>query len=419
LGGSLTLHTRGALLSITMHADEPIAGLRPDGHPDPAYATALGLRAAPSGRRAAAFALDAAVWLLASVPALIGWSQVLPVVLASGGRSEAADVATLAGPLVLVAVGQALVVALGITQLALHGRRGVTIGKASFGLRSVNVATFARPGFWRVALRALVLWAAQVVLPVAGPALCFASGLWDPEARGRSRLDRVGRCWVVDARHGLDPFDAKALRHARRQAEAAPFAERASLPSLATDRGVDERTFIPAARSSSGVVAAPPMSSEVGLPDAAWSPPPLGTPPASAAVAVSPRPEAARVPVPPVSARAGARTSATLVFADGARLAASGTTLVGRSPARAEGDPADAALLPLADASMGLSKTHAAVEVDARGVRVTDRWSSNGTEIVAPDGAVQVLEPGVPHTVPVGAAVRLGGVEFRVEEVGA
>jgi hypothetical protein len=386
-----------------MHADDPIAGVGPDGRPDPAYAGALGLVAAPSGRRSAAFALDAAAWTIASLPAVIGWVQLAPVVLAAGAQVGAPDVAALAGPLVLVAVGQALVVALGITQLALHGRRGVTIGKASFGLRSVNVATFGRPGFWRVVLRVLVLWASQVVLPVVGPALCFASGLWDPERRGRSWLDRVGRCWVVDARGGLDPFDAKALRHARRQAEAVPHAERPNLPSLATDRSIDERTFIPAARSSSGVVAAPPVAP---APDAvastgAWSPPPLGAPVAAPAT------------------HAGTRSSATLVFADGARLAASGTTLLGRSPARAEGDPGDAALVPLVDASMGLSKTHAAVEVDARGVRVTDRWSSNGTEIVAADGAVQVLEPGVPHTVPAGSSVRLGGVEFRVEGVHA
>lgn len=386
-----------------MHADDPIAGVGPDGRPDPAHAGALGLVAAPSGRRSAAFALDAAAWAIASLPAVVGSVQLVPVVLAGGGQVPAADVAALAGPLVLVAVGQVLVAALGITQLALHGRRGVTIGKASFGLRSVNVATFARPGFWRVVLRVLVLWASQVALPVVGPALCFASGLWDPEGRGRSWLDRVGRCWVVDARGGLDPFDAKALRHARRQAEAVPHAERPNLPSLATDRSIDERTFIPAARSSSGVVAAPPVAPapDAVAPTGAWSPPPLGAP----------------VAVP--ATHPGTRTSATLVFADGARRAASGTTLLGRSPARAEGDPGDAALVPLVDASMGLSKTHAAVEVDARGVRVTDRWSSNGTVLVAADGAVQVLEPGVPHTVPAGSSVRLGGVEFRVEGIRA
>lgn len=392
-----------------MHADEPIPGVGADGRADPAYAAALGLRPAPAGRRSAAFAIDAAGWALLSVPSVLGVVQLLPVV--AGGT--ATDAAALAGPLLLTGVGQVLLTAYGVTQLALHGRRGVTIGKASLGLRSVNVATFDRPGFRRVVLRALVLWASQVVLPVVGPALCFASGLWDPEARGRSWLDRVGRCLVVDARHGLDPFDGKALRHARRRLETAPRPERAVLPSLASDRGVDERTFIPAARSSSGVVAAPPAAE----PQAA--PPGSTPPPSAAAIAAAPAPVAPRTPAVPAPAEAGPTASATLAFGDGARVAASGTTLLGRDPAAAGDDPAGTVLLPLVDASMGLSKTHAAVTVDARGVRVTDRWSSNGTSVVGADGRARGLEPGVPTPVPPGATVRLGGVEFRVEEVRA
>ncbi|GAA1055989.1 hypothetical protein GCM10017608_13550 [Agromyces luteolus] len=401
-------------MSITMRTADAVPGTATDGRPDPAYAAALGLVAAPNGRRSAAFAIDAAVWVLVAVPAVIGWLQLVVALTATGaGAIEAtADVAALVGPLVLVGVGQVLLGVLGIVQLALHGRRGVTIGKASFGLRSVNVATFERPGFWRVALRALVLWASQVVLPLGGPAICFASGLWDPGRRGRSWLDRIGRCWLVDARNGLDPFDAKALRHARRRVESEPLAQRATLPSLASERGIDERTFIPAARSSSGVVAAAP--SLAGVPDAGaggWTPPPLG----AASVAAS--------PTPALDARPGPATApapaVTLVFADGARIAASGTTLLGRGPARADADPVDVALVPLADASMGLSKTHAAVEVDARGIRVTDRWSSNGTSVVDAAGVERDLEPGVPCAVAPGTAVRLGGLEFRIEAVGA
>lgn len=391
-----------------MHADEPIPGVGADGRADPAYAAGLGLRPAPTGRRSAAFAIDAVGWALLSVPSALGAIHLLPVL--AGGT--ATDAAALAGPLLLMGVGQVLLTAYGITQLALHGRRGVTIGKASLGLRSVNVATFDRPGFWRVVLRALVLWASQVVLPVVGPALCFASGLWDPEARGRSWLDRVGRCLVVDARHGLDPFDGPALRHARRRLEAAPRPERAVLPSLASDRAVDERTFIPAARSSSGVVAAPPATE----PHAAASVPP---PPSAPAIASAPAPVAPRPSDVPAPVEARPAAGATLAFGDGARIAASGTTLLGRDPAAAGGDPTDTALLPLVDESMGLSKTHAAVTVDARGVRVTDRWSSNGTSVVGADGRVRGLEPGVPTPVPPGATVRLGGVEFRVEEVRA
>jgi uncharacterized RDD family membrane protein YckC len=406
LGGSLTLHTRGALLSITMHADEPIPGVGADGRADPAYAAELGLRPAPTGRRAAAFAIDAAGWAVLSVPSVIGAVQLMGVV---GGGT--ADAAALAGPLALTAVGQLLLTAYGVTQLALHGRRGVTLGKASLGLRSVNVATFDRPGFWRVVLRALVLWGAQVVLPFVGPAICFASGLWDPEARGRSWLDRVGRCLVVDARHGLDPFDGKALRHARRRLEAAPRAERPALPSLASDRAVDERTFIPAARSSSGVVAAPPATGPNAAPATVASPP--------ATVASPPPPVVPAPTVVPAPDEPGSPASATLAFGDGARVAASGTTLLGRDPAAAGDDPAGTVLLPLADASMGLSKTHAAVTVDVHGVRVTDRWSSNGTTVVGADGRTLALEPGVPTRVPPGSTVRIGGVEFRVEEVRA
>lgn len=393
-----------------MHADEPIPGVGADGRADPAYAAGLGLRPATPGRRSGAFAIDAAGWTLLSVPSVLGAVGLLPVV-AGGGAST--DAAALAGPLLLMGVGQLLLTAYGITQLALHGRRGVTIGKAALGLRSVNVATFERPGFWRVVLRALVLWAAQVVLPFAGPAVCFASGLWDPEARGRSWLDRVGRCLVVDARHGLDPFDGRALRYARRQLETVPRAERHVPPSLASDRSLDERTFIPAARSSSGVVAAPPVVAADAAPSA-WTPPTIAP-----ATDATPATAATPSPAGPPRPRPAAAASATLAFADGARVAASGTVLLGRDPAAGSDDPADAALLPLVDASMGLSKTHAAVTVDARGVHVTDRWSSNGTSVVRSDGGARGLEPGVPTPVPPGSTVRLGGVEFRVEEVRA
>ncbi len=388
-----------------MQTAEPVPGTGPDGRPDPAYAAALGLVPAPNGRRSAAFTIDAAVLALVAVPAAIGWAQLVVALSANGGATPTtADASAFVGPLVLLGAGQLLVGLLGIVQLALHGRRGVTIGKASLGLRSVNVATFERPGFWRVVLRALVLWLSQGVLPFAGPAICFGSGLWDPDGRGRSWLDRVGRCFVVDARRGLDPFDAKALRHARRQVEAEPLAPRASLPSLASERGLDERTFIPSARSSAGVVAAPPPAAAAPQAGAGgWTPPPLGTPPSRET------PSAPPAPGPAV----------TLVFTDGARIAASGTTLLGRGPARSDADPVDAALIALVDPSMGLSKTHAAVEVDARGIRVTDRWSSNGTSFVDATGAERGLEPGVAQSVPPGSAVRLGGLEFRIEAVGA
>ena len=197
-----------------MHVDdEPTPGLRSDGEPDPAYASALGLVPAPGGRRSAAFALDAATWSLLAIPGLIGTALLFQAVSATGALPDAASLAL---PLVLIGVSQLLLTVFGIVQLALHGRRGRTLGKAALGIRSVQAATFAAPGFWRVVLRASVLWAAQLVVPVIGPSVLFASSTWDGERRGRSWLDRIGRCYAVDVRRGLDPFDTKALRLARR-----------------------------------------------------------------------------------------------------------------------------------------------------------------------------------------------------------
>ncbi|HEU0181653.1 MAG TPA: RDD family protein [Agromyces mariniharenae] len=404
-------------MSITMHVDDaPAPGLDAAGRPDPAYAARLGLRPAPSGRRAAAFTLDAAAYALAASPAVVG-AVLLANAVVGSDAATGVDPSSLVLPLVLIAVGQLLVTAFGITQLAMHGRRGVTLGKRALGLRSVQVADFGRAGFWRVVLRVLVLWASQVVLPLVGPALMFASGLWDPEQRGRSWLDRVGRCWVLDVREGLDPFDLKALRHARRQLDA-PAASVARMPSLATDRGVDEETFIPQARSASGVVAA---VAEAG----AWTPPPIAAPSASSAAVASPgAPAVAASAAVPASAAATAPTpslapAAVFAFDDGSRLDASGTGLLGRRPARAEGDPAGTLLVPLADDSMGISKTHARFDVDDAGIWITDRWSRNGTSVAAPGRAPVELVPGAPTRVDGGTKVELGGRWFVVEEVTA
>ena len=402
-----------------MHVeDAPVPGLDASGRPDPAYAARLGLRPAPTGRRAAAFALDAAAYVLAASPAIVG-AVLLANAIVGSDAATGVDPSSLVLPLVLVAVGQVLVAAFGITQLALHGRRGVTLGKRALGLRSVQVADFGRAGFWRVVLRVLVLWASQVVLPLVGPALMFASGLWDPEQRGRSWLDRVGRCWVVDVREGLDPFDLKALRHARRQLDA-PAASVARMPSLATDRAIDEQTFIPQARSASGVVAAGP---EAG----AWTPPPIAGPavavPAAAASAVVPAtavaPAPAAVPAAAAAPASASARAAVFAFDDGSRFDAAGTGLLGRRPARAEGDPASILLVPLADDSMGISKTHARFDVDDAGVWITDRWSRNGTSVAAPGRAPVELVPGARTRVDGGTKVELGGRWFVVEEVAA
>jgi hypothetical protein len=383
-------------LSVTLDVDdEPTPGLDADGRPDPAYAERLGLVPAPAGRRSAAFALDALIWVLLAVPGAIGFSLLASETAAAGGDPAAVDPDALTTPLVLVAVSLGLLVVFGIVQLALHGRKALTLGKAAFSIRSVGVARFAAPGFWHVVLRALVLWAGQLVLPFVGPAVLFASSSWDPERRRRSWLDRIGGSYAIDVRRGLNPLDPKALRHARRAFDAPVAADVVRLPSLATDRAPGEELFIPSARSSSGVVSAAPA--EPG----AWTPPPLSATSAPA------EPERAIQRAP------AQRPGFALVFDDGTRVAASARGLLGRSPAPAPGEPS-AQLVPLVDDSMRISKTHAAYGVDDAGFWVADRSSKNGTLVELPDGSTRRLAPGVPTQLPPGARVALGGRSFTV-----
>ena len=400
-------------MSVTLDVDEPTPGLAADGRPDPAYAAALGLVPAPAGRRSAAFALDAAVWVVLALPGVIGTALLLAAVANTGDAVGAVASGAVAFPLVLIAVSQVLLAVFGITQLVLHGRTGRTLGKAAFGIRSVAVAGFGPAGFWRITLRVLVLWSAQVLVPFVGPAVLFASSGWDPERRGRSWLDRIGGCFALDVRVGLDPFDARALRHARREAARPPTAATRALPSLASDRAPDEHTFIPAARSSSAVVAS-------GLGE--WQPPAFAAPapPASAASAAS------AAQLPPASTPDGSSPSAAgafvLRFDDGTAVAASPRGLLGRAPADVAGrTPAEVAgrtpavLVPLADDSMRISKTHAEFGVTDGRFWVADRASKNGTVVELPGGAERSLGAGERIELPVGSAVRLGGRRFTVE----
>ncbi|KRC60829.1 hypothetical protein ASE14_07610 [Agromyces sp. Root81] len=412
-------------MSVTLDDGTAVVpGLDPEGRPDPAYAAGLGLVAAPGGRRSAAFALDATIWVALAAPGVVAAVLVAGIAGTTGWDAQSVLAADLTLPLILAIVSQALLFIFGLTQLVLHGRLALTVGKASFGLRSVNVATFGVPGFWRVVLRALVLAGAQLVLPFIGPAVLFASSAWDRERRGRSWLDRVGRCFVIEVRRGLNPLDGKALRHARRafESEGPDLVEK--LPSLASDQARGD-LFIPAARSSSGVVSAAPSE------HVEWSPPPVGsqTPasqPAAPVPPVAPAGGTAELPViggstASASASASAPAPAVLgveflmIFDDGTRLQPGALGLIGRDPAASPGEQVSQ-FVPLDDPSMRISKTHAAFGVDASGFWIVDRASRNGTTVALIGDAARPLTPGVRTQVAPGARVTLGGRSFLVTE---
>jgi hypothetical protein len=396
-------------VSITLDEDEEIVpGLREDGRPDPAYAARLGLIPASAGRRSAAFAIDAAIWVVLMIPAGVGIALVSAAFGVQWQVSRANQGSFLAG-LILILVSQVLLAIFGLVQLILHGRLGFTLGKRALGLRSVGVARLSFPGFWRVALRCLVLWGCQVIVPFIGPSLFFASSLWDPERRGRSWLDRVGRTWVIDVRAGLNPLDPKALRHARRTMDAVAAPPRRPLPSLASGSSASD-LFVPATRSSSGVVAASAAADS-------WTPPTVGgesKPPSSAHAGEPREPIPPAQPKPPPATPAAGPLGAAIVLDDGSRIPVAGRILLGRDPAPRSGEHVDR-LVPVADPSMRVSKTHLLLASDEHGPWILDRASTNGTSVHRPGRARAELDPETAIRLEHGDVVELGGRHFTIE----
>ena len=266
-----------------------IEGLDAAGRPDPAYAEALGLLPAPRGRRALALICDIAFWLVLQLPLWIGAVPLL-LKLATGAISPYGFVnhPGFILAVVLAAVTVLLTIVYSVVQLAMHGVKGMTIGKAITGIRTVNVRTLERPGFGAVLLRVLIVWASGIV-PVLGPTLFLISPLFDPERRGRGWHDQAAKVWLVDIRRGLDPYDEKRMRVARKVVKAEPTPERAALPSLATP--VDptaQPSYRPGGRVSAGVLG-------VARPYEADERPAIGL--AQAAPPVAPKPGGAGTPV--------------------------------------------------------------------------------------------------------------------------
>lgn len=390
---------------------------RPDGvdamgRPDPAYAAALGLVRAPFGRRSLAFLLDILIWAFLQLPLWLGAVPLL-LKLATGAISPYGLVNHPCFVLatVMASITVALSLAFLIVQWVLQARRGLTIGKGFTGLRSINVRTLEKPGAGAVLLRALIVGLAGVI-PVIGTAVILASPTFDPQERGRGLHDRAARMWLVDIRRGLNPYDEKRMRIARKTVKAEPVPERPERPSLATPTRPGARPdYRPGNRISAGVLgvnrgsdgrpAATEDAAASAAPGVIDAAPGLATPRVGPAPTPAPAREAAPAPelVPAPSPRWGLR------FDTGETVAVTGPLLIGRDP-----DPASAPGAEphrLLDESRSLSKTHAILTPTTHGLEVVDRGSTNGSAVVRA-GVETAAVAGVALAAAVGDTIRLG-----------
>lgn len=429
--------------------DRHVEGLDRHGAPDPAYAAALGLVSAPLGRRVAAAVIDIGSFVLLQVPLVfLGvplFRRLLTGRISWYGFVNHPDFLV---SVIVAAVTLLLTILFLVAQLVIQGRWGFTLGKVATGLRAVNVSTLAGPGFWRVTWRALVVW--LPVFTVLGTLLFLASPSWSREDRRRGWHDRAGKAWVIDVRHGLNPFDKKRMRVARKTVTSSPAARVKSLPSLASSAGGDaSSTYRPGARISAGVLGvARPHAADgrviVGLTGFV----PGESAPASAVRTGTPRLGAyltgasagdvshsvtssghdaepgstadRRAVVRPGSpaqsmAMSGPGEPApqgssgqheegiTLLFDTGQRVQFSSAVVVGRSPVTMGGT------LPLAifDPDFSISKTHVVLRPVAAGIEVIDQGSTNGTALVH-HGQEQPLAAGEVGVAAFGDAIRIG-----------
>jgi len=147
-------------------------------------------------------------------------------------------------------------------------------------------------------------------------------------------------------------------------------------------------------------------------------PSPVPAPAFGAAPVPAPAFGAAPVPAPAFGAAPPARAAVAIdfFFDTGQHVRPGSAGLLGRNPSSA-----DPSLLctAIGDPDMSISKTHLEYGMDANGMWVKDRDSTNGSTITHPGGQPVALVPNQKTPAGVGDIVTIGNRVFRIDEVSA
>lgn len=333
-----------------------------------------------------------------TVPAAVGRrvaAAVLGAVLVVGGAVGASFAAGVVGwPGVpdpwRALLTLALVGALALTAAAWSAAAGGWLPQLVLGLRSVRIGDGARPG-WSGFARAALLGALGAASLGLVPVLLT---LLTRDNSGRTWPDRLTGLAVIDVRRGrnvlTDPVRQQELVDA--------FRVRPDRPAIIEVR--------PGGAPGPAPIAGHAVTAR-----------PSGSAPGARPVA-----ETTRVAAPLTSVSHAPAVSASsavvwrLAFDTGQSHLLHGSAVLGRSPV---GHPSfrGADLLRVDDPSQTVSSTHLAVVGNDLGVWVEDLGSTNGSEVIAPNGGAKVLAPRVRTAVSRGSRVRLGDRLMTVERM--
>ena len=374
-------------------------------------------------RRATAAVIDAVVWLA------LGGELVVLAVLA---ELDAGPLAT-ASPgriLSLLAVGCALTLAVAAFQAWYEGTRGFSIGKRAAGVRTVAAATLEPLGIARTLLRTLILVAGVLTAGLGLVALYLSTRL-DPSGWRRGWHDQAVDAIVVAAVPALaSPLVSMPVAPVAAAPIAAPIAAVAAPVAAPVAARASTWAAVP---TPSGPPPSEPLAASVisAVPFARLDAAPVVVGEGAQASRVMDR--AAVPPVPAQSSeldgdveltrmssarddspdqraatKAPPARSATLELWDGRRLRLVGTALIGRNPTARPGERVPEQLISVADPKRSVSKTQLAIGLDARGVWLRDRTSTNGTVVTLADGQIILCAPEHLVRVPTGTTVAFG-----------
>ncbi|UOE43953.1 RDD family protein [Agromyces larvae] len=377
--------------------------------------------AASTGRRLAAFTVDVVV--VAVVGLIVGLATASAV------------------------LGQVAALQCVLAQWGLEARIGATVGKLLLRLRTTRDDRPYSPGAGRGFVR-LCITGIGFAVGVVGAWIVVASGVWDPSGRRRSWTDRAAQTVVLAVPprrrsavgaagpthamtgapgvHRPGVVHADAALHGSVAGHGGPAASgrAAGVPPLPVGAPPGMIDALPA-RIDSAPAAPPPAPYSApavpAAPRAPYAAPAQTAAPGAARTATAPAPAhpvaAAQLPpdapAAPDAPQTGVEGGLLLIFDTGQRahLPLPVIANLGRNPAQSQsGDR----LLTVHDPEGTVSKTHLRLEHSRGQVWVTDGGSTNGTEILGDDGALQRLAPGVRTLLEDGDRVRIGNRTFTL-----
>ncbi|KQR00626.1 transporter [Arthrobacter sp. Leaf141] len=356
--------------------------------------------------------------------------------------------------------------------LGLEARTGKTPGNLLLGIRSADNDGYA-PGAGPVFLRSIITGAGAVLVLIAavlvvvfkwfdaallilGPlqllaavwaVLVVISNRWDKNGGVRGWHDAAAKTLVFDVKAGRNPITSGGIQGpysfapldlppvqqvqspvagvrpasgAVVQAPAAPTAQpQPPLAQPAASRPAQPAASQPAApiQPAASQPAAPvqPAPFAPAGPHAAAAP--AGSHgPAGSGFQGHPDDDVERTQIRHGAAAAGTAAPAPAAVLrvrldDGRDFQLDRNVLVGRNPVGSAGEQ-HAQLLAVDDPGRSISKTHLHLLTDGAGVWVTDRNSTNGSAVTAPDGRRTPLAPGVPTFVTPGSGIHFGDRTF-------